>query len=283
MPRRPQTAIDFDDDASGGSLLGRSLLWAGLAAIAIGSVALVVQTQTGGQRLARIFSDDPGPVSVRSAPPPAVTAHSSEADRETRRLGETVRLLAADREKLLARLDQLERSLDVTASIPREGPAPPATTSPQVAPNWSFGPDLAARDGVPTFAPSPVKTAPPTEQPGSAAARPPRLNGGLVANEQAAESVATRTDFGIDIGGDATLDGLRALWTSLKSGHPALLEGLRPLVSVRENGKAGAVELRLLVGPFANAGAAARLCAALAGNGLPCQPTVFDGQRLALR
>ena len=33
----------------------------------------------------------------------------------------------------------------------------------------------------------------------------------------------------------------------------------------------------------ANAGAAARLCATLAAAGQPCQPTVFDGQRLALR
>jgi hypothetical protein len=43
------------------------------------------------------------------------------------------------------------------------------------------------------------------------------------------------------------------------------------------------VELRLVVGPLANAATAARLCAALANAGTTCQPTVFDGQRLAIR
>jgi hypothetical protein len=43
------------------------------------------------------------------------------------------------------------------------------------------------------------------------------------------------------------------------------------------------MELRLVVGPLVNAGAAARLCGTLAASGLACQPTIFDGQRLALR
>jgi hypothetical protein len=298
MAQRPTQAIDFDDDASGGSLLGRALLWAGLAAIAIGSVVLATQSQTGGQRVARMLGDDPGPVvSVRAAPPPATT-RPPEHEAESRRLAEAVRLLAADRDRLLARLDQLERVLDVTASTPRESAAAAAhmpLSAPVTATNWSFGPDLPAAAGVPSLALAPVKTVPPPEPPAHAgsqlgnqvgnqvATQPARANGGLMANEQGAESVATRTEFGIDIGGDATLDGLRALWASLRNSNPAQLEGLRPLVAVRETGKPGAVELRLLVGPFVNAGAAARLCAALAGNGLPCQPTVFDGQRLALR
>jgi hypothetical protein len=289
MAQRAHQAIDFDDDGSSGSLLGRSLLWAGLAAIAVGSVVLAAQSQTGGQRLAQILGDDPGPVvSVRATPPPPVVVRSPEADAESRRVAEAVRLLAADRDQLLARLDQLERSLDVTASTPREtaAAAPPAAHTPPsaagTATNWSLGPDLPAAAGVPSLALGAVKAVSPPEPPVPITTQPARPTGGLVASEQGAESVATRTEFGIDIGGDATLDGLRALWASLKNSNPAPLEGLRPLVAVRETGKPGAVELRLLVGPFANAGAAARLCAALAGSGLPCQPTVFDGQRLAL-
>jgi hypothetical protein len=105
----------------------------------------------------------------------------------------------------------------------------------------------------------------------------------LVVNGPAAESVATKTEFAIDVGGDSSFDGLRALWTSLKGNHATLLEGLRPVVAIREGAKPGSLELRLVVGPLTNAGAAARLCATLGASGLSCQPTVFDGQRLALR
>jgi hypothetical protein len=54
------------------------------------------------------------------------------------------------------------------------------------------------------------------------------------------------------------------------------------VVAVRDGAKPGALELRLVVGPLANAGVAARLCAALADAGLTCAPAIFDGQRLAL-
>jgi hypothetical protein len=99
----------------------------------------------------------------------------------------------------------------------------------------------------------------------------------------AAASTATRTEFGIDLGSAATVEGLRTLWSSVKGSHAPLLEGLRPVVAVRDGAKPGALELRLVVGPLANAGVAARLCAALAAAGLTCEPAVFDGQRLALK
>ena len=96
-------------------------------------------------------------------------------------------------------------------------------------------------------------------------------------------SVATRTEFGIDLGGNASIEGVRSLWSTLKSGQPALLDGLRPVIAVREGQKPGALELRLIAGPLPNASIAARLCAALSSAGQACQPVVFDGQRLALQ
>jgi hypothetical protein len=54
-------------------------------------------------------------------------------------------------------------------------------------------------------------------------------------------------------------------------------------MSVREGKRPGEIELRLVAGPLGNAGAAARLCAALAAAGKACQPAVYDGQRLALQ
>jgi len=130
----------------------------------------------------------------------------------------------------------------------------------------------------------PMVATPTAPQPGASASNQTRVGAGHLATgtPAAADSVATKTDFGIDVGGNASIEGLRALWTTLKATQPALFEGLRPVIAVRE-GKAGAVELRLVAGPLPNASIAARLCATLSAVSQSCQPTVFDGQRLALQ
>ena len=99
--------------------------------------------------------------------------------------------------------------------------------------------------------------------------------------ESPTESVGTRTEFAIDVGGDASIDGVRNLWANIRTNNSQLLDGLRPLVAMREN-RHGVMELRLILGPLTNASAAARLCAALSTTGIGCQPTQYDGQRLAL-
>ncbi|MGH6783528.1 MAG: hypothetical protein ACREBP_02770, partial [Sphingomicrobium sp.] len=96
-------------------------------------------------------------------------------------------------------------------------------------------------------------------------------------------SIGPRAEFGVDLGGGANIDVLRSLWTSVRGKHANLFDGLRPVIAIREGSKAGEMELRLVAGPLANAGTAARLCGLLAANGLICQPALFDGQRLALR
>jgi hypothetical protein len=135
----------------------------------------------------------------------------------------------------------------------------------------------------PPAAPS-AQANPPPQTAQSPSSSQARISAGhLATGTSAAESVATKTEFGIDIGGNASLDGLRTLWTSLKSGQPALFDGLRPVIAVREPQKGGGIELRLIAGPLPNASIAARLCAALSAANQSCQPTVFDGQRLALQ
>lgn len=104
----------------------------------------------------------------------------------------------------------------------------------------------------------------------------------LVAPRAAVDSIATRTEFAVDLGGDISVEALRALWATMQGNHPALAN-LKPLVSIRDGAKPGVVELRLVAGPLANAAAAARICALLAVNHVTCQTAVFDGQRLALR
>src|SRR5262249_13923393 len=103
------------------------------------------------------------------------------------------------------------------------------------------------------------------------------------ADPGATGSVATKTEFGVDLGSGPSIDALRALWTQVKAGNEQLFDGLRPVMSIREAARPGMVGLRLLAGPLGNAPAAARICATLAAAGLTCQPAIFDGQRLALK
>ena len=257
--------------------LARLGVWIGLATVAVLTAVLTARTETGVRRITTLLS--PAPVEpVRSAkgPAPQIANRQFDQEAEQRRLSETVRTLAADRDRLAARLNTLERNIeDVTGSI---GPAAKASQLPGIPP-------------IP--APSATAPAPPAAAQGAAAPQTPapaapsqnRVAPGHLATNHptAAESVATKTEFGVDLGGNATIDGLRTMWSNLKATQPAMLEGLRPVIAIREGARSGSMELRLVAGPLANASIAARLCAALAAAGQSCQPTVFDGQRLALQ
>jgi hypothetical protein len=247
--------------------LTRLGVWIALATVAVLTAVLTARTETGVRRIATLLTPAP-PEAGRTAkaPPQQIAGRQSEQDAEQRRLSETVRVLAADRDRLLARLSTLERTVeDVTGSIP-PGAANSKAASPAVA-----------------VVAAPLPALPSMPQPNAAMSH--RVAAGHLATgaPAAADSVATKTEFGVDVGGNASIEGLRTLWSTLKAAQPALFEGLRPLITVREGQKPGAIELRLVAGPLPNARVAARLCAALGSAGQTCQPAVFDGQRLALQ
>jgi hypothetical protein len=277
----------------------------------------------------------------------ALTTRQTEPDKATRQLSEAVSGLAADRDRLVARIASLERSLeDVTGSIKQQAALSPApaqssvhvpTTAPAGAaaqagkdssgpapasglvsaprPIPAPGPTPTATAAAPTpgsstpgsptspasrsqtqpekatptaaappaAAPSP--TAPPgaiaTSPPASAAA-PPSAPPTRVANLPEAadpEGKSRIVDFGLDIGGATTFDGLRALWNSVRNNTADLFDDLHPMVAVREN-KSRGVDLRLVVGPIGSSEAATQMCATLLAARRFCQMTVFEGQPL---
>ena len=248
--------------------LWRVALWGTTAAGAVVFAVFAGTTDRGNDRLRaaavhfRLAPQAPAPV-ARATPRPADNA-------ETQQLAETVRTLSVDRDRLLARLNTLERTLDVTGAVPRTPEAQPAlpvtppTPPPQVA--------MPETITVPTVLPRPSPQAQISALQPQPAAAP----------EQAAPPAPpARAEFGVDLGSATTVEGLRVLWTNAKSKYGGLLEGLRPVMTVRDHARPSGVELRLIAGPVTNAAAAARLCAAM--NGALCQPAVYEGQRLALR
>ena len=229
--------FDLAEERLGLAPLARAALWTSVAAMAVFGAVLAAQSEAGAIRLAAAL--DHLPASARtllSLPPTSATVAGASATplaapaiaTDIRGLSETIKMLTAEQARLAARVEALERSADVTASVPS------ATATVAVTP-----PDLAA--------------------------------------------VVTRTDFGLDLGAGGSLDALRAQWTTIKAQHGAVLEGLRPLVTVQDQPQRGGLELRLVAGPLANAAEAARLCMVISATGRPCQPAAFEGQRLALK
>src|SRR5205085_2065980 len=77
------------------------------------------------------------------------------------------------------------------------------------------------------------------------------------------EIAVQRTEFGVDLGGASSVEGLRALWRGALKSNVAALSGLRPIIVVREQNNGPGMQLRLVAGPLSDAAAAARICAAL--------------------
>jgi hypothetical protein len=313
------------------------LVWGSLAVCAVVATSVVIALGIGASRGGFGVAQT---TTVRP-PPPIVQKPQAASEFEVARLNDALRALSAERERLAARVEQLERSVgDITASIntvKERAPAPaPANAQPEakpaiVSPTASISEQppasappgaiaqsarpasvqaatpaavelepakppaalRATRPGQITARPPPApKTVKSTQAPPPQISPPPAATKGPptqiaqimpIASPPTADSGANKTEFAIDLGGEMSIDGLRARWASIKGNHGAVLEGMRPLVSVREGAKPGTVELRLIAGPVTNAGDAAKVCASLQTKGVACRTTEFDGQRLSLR
>ena len=141
-------------------------------------------------------------------------------------------------------------------------------TEAAISPAQMPGPQQSgASDAIQGAAPDPANRA---------ASSSPNLAGLTHAGEP------TPGGLGVDVGGGANYEGLRALWHATKNGDPGLVDDLYPMVTVRENSKTHGVELRLVIGPIADAEAASRLCATLTEAHHYCQPVAFEGQSLSV-
>jgi len=243
--------------------LRRLIVWAAAAAGAVAIAALASRSDIGLDRIALIRH---GPATQTQ-----VATRTFDAQAETQRLAEAVRGLSTSDEQIKSRLAAVERNMDdVTGSITKQIEAAKAPRraddGPSVAATAALTASLAAPAAAPAVAIAAAAPAPAATAPAVAASAP-----------------TPHTQYAVDIGSGVTIDALRARWLTVRAAHPQFFEGLEPLVGVKEVPHANRVELRLLAGPIAEPAAAAKLCAALALFGLFCQPTLFDGQHLAVR
>jgi hypothetical protein len=285
--QRTRLVPQLDDD-EGWRLSAKArqpILWGGAALAAVAMAVAAASTEAGSQRLSQAsgFAPEPSPLTLTERQVPF------EIAADLKRISETIRLLAADRDRLQARVSTLEHLVeDATAAIPA-GVGTGHASEPPIAPavmayaSGSIDASVAARASPPPIA-SRAPLAPISELPRFGVPVAANREGAAVSEEAGpVGSVNTKTEFGVDLGSAPSMAGLRGLWQSLKDAHESLFDGLRPVMALREGMRPGTIELRLVAGPLANAGAAARLCATLSAAGLGCQATVFDGQRLALK
>jgi hypothetical protein len=102
-----------------------------------------------------------------------------------------------------------------------------------------------------------------------------------VAASEAPTPASIQNEFGLDLGGAATLDGIRQRWITVKANFGPLLSGMYPLAAHEH--RAGASGYRLVVGPLPNSPAATGLCAHFAAARTACKSVKFDGEQIAER
>lgn len=225
--------------------LWRLVSWGTAAAACLLIAVLSSRGVVGAQRTAAAMA------TLKAAAPQAMQPASArpafDAQAETKRLSNAVRDLASENDELKARIGMVEHSMDdVTGSIAQQKSAAPTPPAP-----W----------------PDPGTTEPTTPAAIAAVISP---------------ALPLPMEYGADIGGAVSIQALRARWAGIRSAHPQLFEGVTPTVTLSPTSPANRPELRLVVGPLNSADAATRLCASLNRYRLPCQPTIFAGQHLAL-
>jgi hypothetical protein len=190
------------------------------------------------------------PQSAAQDPPPLAAAPAT-----------TVAALTEKPRDIAAR--QPESTLPAASAASAESKAakaPIATPATPLMPSKSMmaPPDPAAAKLIePDQPPEVITAAPMPEVVASAPAAPDPAS-----SKAASEIAVQRTEFGVDLGGANSIDGLRALWRGLLKSNAALAS-LRPIIVVKERSNGLGMQLRLVAGPLSDAAAAAKICAGL--------------------
>jgi hypothetical protein len=251
--------------------------WGGGAVLALVILAVTSQTETASQRLHIALANATDPVRIVAQIP----AREAQYEAESQRLVAQVKALAADRERLAARIATLERNLDdMTGTIKQQ--AAQAAAAPAGSPPVISAPSVAAPPAIP----APIETiAPRSDPPQPQTANIPSERVPLPPVRMAAipasvNEPSSKNEFGVDLGGADNIDALRVHWAAVKANFGPLLTGMRPVASQHQR-QPGVVIYRLVVGPLPDTAAATQLCARFAAR-TACKPSKYAGEFLVL-
>lgn len=225
----------------------------------------------------------PQPPAARPEPqpsPPVAAVTTAPAAQDKTAAAEPAPVVPKEAIKVESAKPESGKSEMAKADMIKPEPAKPSPATPLMAsPSMMAPPDPAAGRLVEPGKAGAVVGSPLPDVVASTAA-----SGDADADDTAPQISLQRTEFGVDLGGANSVNGLRALWRGLlKSRSNAPLQPLRPIIVIKEATNGLGMQLRLVAGPLHDAGAAARICAVLAENNRPCETTVFDGQRLQVK
>jgi len=258
--------------------------WGAFTAVALTALAIASQTETAGERFRHIFAINESSAIARM--PPRV----AQLETETQRLAAQVRALTTDRDRLAGRIALLESNIDdMTGAIKKQAAAtatalaakvpPPTPGAPATAPPASSNPPganvtiAAAETLASAAAPAPkADRAPPPAVP----LPPARV--ATVSITGPDPPAARQDDFGLDLGGGASIDAVRQRWSTVKANFGPLLSGMHPLAA--HDRRPGATGYRLVVGPLPNSVAASGLCAHFSAARTACRAVKFDGEQI---
>jgi hypothetical protein len=258
--------------------------WGAFTAVALTALAIASQTETAGERFRHIFAINESSAIARM--PPRV----AQLETETQRLAAQVRALTTDRDRLAGRIALLESNIDdMTGAIKKQAAAtatalaakvpPPTPGAPATAPPASSNPPganvtIAAAETLASAAPPAPKAdrAPPQAVP----LPPARV--ATVSITGPDPPAARQDEFGLDLGGGASIEAVRQRWSTVKANFGPLLSGMHPLAA--HDQRPGATGYRLVVGPLPNSVAASGLCAHFSAARTACRAVKFDGEQI---
>jgi SPOR domain len=213
------------------------------------------------------------PVTVIAKTATAPVSYSVESD-GTRGAPHTVRDLTDDLTRITTRLAAVERSIDDLTNTVMQQSQTTKDGSAKALPAWTN--DEAVTSSV---APAPASNAvSPVE---ARLSSPPNIS--APADAQPDGATVSSPAYGADIGSATSMKALNTRWAEIRSAHEEIFENLRPVAAVKDNPRTNRVELRLVIGSFANRAEAAKLCTSLATFHIGCQPVMLDGQQIALQ
>jgi TolA-binding protein len=278
--------------------LWRVLLWGSSAAMALAVVAGTAFSDIGSDRLKQTIASILEPAKL-TAPVDTKAQQIAALEQQTRDLMQTVRDLTTERDQVKTRLATLEQSLeDITGAVKKQSaqlatqqrstdspkPAAPAVSAPPIVAATTSPQSTSQTTPAPQATASTSKESHPTSGPPPAIARVASAAPTATAKPEGVTEPApvTRKEMGIDIGGAATLEALRAHWAGIKANAGPDLVGLQPAFTIRHKANASP-DYRLILGPFPNGTTALRVCAKLALSHIPCRAGTYTVQQLAER